>query len=461
MFNKKILAASMAAAISTGMVAQSHAMQMQENNLGQVLLSPLYITAGDGLNSEITVVNVRTDAAVKAKVVFRDGAKSREVLDFILYLTPGDVWRGKVTGPTDAAVLESADDSILHNNGDFASEDNPVVQPFFDAQGTVANNGLGHFEVIGAYSIRNGVTNVRSESDDGLIVVEQGMAKPDLKQLFDRIEEEGKDSISDSDSPFPAYASSVDPRHLQLFGEVELTDGGTNSFANFLIPALGPNFYGPNAIIGENIIDYYVIQNPFYDVFVTLESNIGQKWGPRGSDLIGDVEVALAAMELAFEYDVENSNITLPIVSFVTKYRHFNDRAGVGFCTLDDAGASREGYYSAPFNDSLAGGIIFSFNSFDNSENNEVTIDGQFSGDAATFEFLLDEVNILPQNYFSTSGWANFNMVDVREGCLYDGAPVLGVTLKNGGSGWMLTETSDFRGKTLFDLIPGAVPVSK
>lgn len=434
MFNKKILAASMAAAISTGMVAQSHAMKMQANNLGQMLLSPIYVTTADGLNSEITVVNTRTDAAVKAKVVFREALNSSEVLDFIIYLTPGDVWRAKVSGPMEAAVLESSDDSMTNNSGVFVSADNPLSQPFFDKEGSGVN-GMGHIEVFGVYSITTGITRVPAPSNNGVspVVVEQGMEKIDLKALFDRITETNgdKDSISIQGDVNSAIASSVDPERLQLFGEVSLTDGASTTFTDMLLPAMGPDDYAD--------ADTYVIQNEDFDAQIAQDTPIGRSFGPNGEDLIADVEWAIAATDISGEYNVDNSDLAGWIVSFVTKYRHRFDTAGVSGC----APASTTLRHSSPFDDTTVGGVINTFTSFDNMENSEVIVDGQFSGGTVTTSILPFEVNFIVPTYFSTSGWAKIDFSKARPGCYYQGAPVLAAVLKSGGPGFSMIETAD------------------
>ena len=95
MFNKKILAASMAVAVTAGIAGQAQAIEVSAENIGQLLMQPLYF-ASESVSTDLVVVNTRTDAAVLAKVVFRTADTSVEALDFFLYLTPGDTWRGQV-----------------------------------------------------------------------------------------------------------------------------------------------------------------------------------------------------------------------------------------------------------------------------------------------------------------------------------------------------------------------------
>lgn len=77
-----------------GLVGVSHAVNLNPDGIGQVLLYPYY-TINGGNSTLVTVVN--TSNVVKAvKVRFLESMNSKEVLDFNLYLSPYDVWAGAV-----------------------------------------------------------------------------------------------------------------------------------------------------------------------------------------------------------------------------------------------------------------------------------------------------------------------------------------------------------------------------
>jgi len=78
-----------------GMVNVSHAVNLNPDGLGQVLLYPFYTTRG-GNDTLISVVNTTTEAKA-VKVRFIEALNSREVLDFNLYLSPFDVWTAALT----------------------------------------------------------------------------------------------------------------------------------------------------------------------------------------------------------------------------------------------------------------------------------------------------------------------------------------------------------------------------
>jgi hypothetical protein len=83
-FEKKLLSSAMAVALASGLgfSGSASAIHLAEDGVGQVLLAPYY-TVLNGYSTEVTIVNTRTDVAVKAKVVLRSRAQSTEVLDFI------------------------------------------------------------------------------------------------------------------------------------------------------------------------------------------------------------------------------------------------------------------------------------------------------------------------------------------------------------------------------------------
>lgn len=91
-FKTKVLSAAVLAAVGA---TSAQAVTIGNDGLGQVLLYPYY-TAEGGYDTLISVVN--TTARGKAvKVRFLESLNSREVLDFNLYLSPRDVWTGKIT----------------------------------------------------------------------------------------------------------------------------------------------------------------------------------------------------------------------------------------------------------------------------------------------------------------------------------------------------------------------------
>jgi hypothetical protein len=92
------------------------------NGQGDVLIYPLYV-ATDGWESDISVINTSSTQSVVAKIVFRSYAYSQELMDFLIYLSPSDMWVGTIKrGVTDkygkvGVGVYSVDSSALYDSG--------------------------------------------------------------------------------------------------------------------------------------------------------------------------------------------------------------------------------------------------------------------------------------------------------------------------------------------------------
>lgn len=170
-FKKRYVAA---AACALAMVGTASAVEVSRNGTGDFLIAPAYFIGG-GLQTDLKVINTSQTQSVVAKVVFRHPVSSAETLDFLIYLSPADVWTGTVScaaadanGNCTRSVVTSADDSIqLENSASFASATTPAT--IVSDNATVATTGRaalpnqGYVEVImsSAYDVapgRPGVT---------------------------------------------------------------------------------------------------------------------------------------------------------------------------------------------------------------------------------------------------------------------------------------------------------------
>ena len=100
---KKILSAAVVAALGAG---SAQAVYLGTDGTGQVLFFPYYTVQGNE-ETLLTVVNTRNEGKA-VKIRFREAENSREVLDFNIYLSPYDVWVGKIAdndAGTGAAVV--------------------------------------------------------------------------------------------------------------------------------------------------------------------------------------------------------------------------------------------------------------------------------------------------------------------------------------------------------------------
>jgi hypothetical protein len=84
---------------------------LSEGGVGHMLLVPYY-SAQNGNMTVLHLVNTDTVNGKAVKVRFRGAANSDDVMDFQVYMSPGDVWTGAVTAGADGiAQIQSADNT--------------------------------------------------------------------------------------------------------------------------------------------------------------------------------------------------------------------------------------------------------------------------------------------------------------------------------------------------------------
>lgn len=90
--------------------ADATALQLSEGGVGHMLLVPYY-NVQNGNMTVLHVVNTDTVNGKAVKVRFRGAANSDDVMDFQVYMSPGDVWTAAVTADpaTGVAQVQSAD----------------------------------------------------------------------------------------------------------------------------------------------------------------------------------------------------------------------------------------------------------------------------------------------------------------------------------------------------------------
>lgn len=107
---KKRVVAALAAAMLAGTAS---AVSVNPGSKGEVLIAPMVMVAG-GWTSDIRLVNSDPNLSTVVKVVFHDRLFSREVLDFLVFLSPGDVWTATAKlNPDGTLGIDSTDDSSL------------------------------------------------------------------------------------------------------------------------------------------------------------------------------------------------------------------------------------------------------------------------------------------------------------------------------------------------------------
>ncbi len=124
---KKWIVSGAAALALMGTIATAapQPVTVEKDGTGDYLIAPAYYAIGNW-STELKVVNTNTTRAVAAKVVVRDSKSCDELVDFVIYLTPGDVWTGTLYEENGKVYLKSTDDSMIIG-GQVASPTDPII----------------------------------------------------------------------------------------------------------------------------------------------------------------------------------------------------------------------------------------------------------------------------------------------------------------------------------------------
>jgi len=468
-----------------------HAIKVSAENKGQVLLAPVYYST-DSFTSNLSVINTRIDAAVVARVVFRDHVSSSVLLEFDLYLSPGDMWTGSISKGNNQAQITSSDDSILNNDAVFATTDSPLNKNLASGGSIEGNNNFGHIEIVGTASFQAGYSYCASdgklnpsgeESQCTSVKVQQGMTKDDLKKLSDyaatinSLKTDANSNLiyKDIDSDGGGI-SAVEPEKLQITGVTEIQINSGLIF-NYNMIALEPTNYSwgnvgididsslpkskqgssaCNASSPYSCFPNYVISNPLFAFSQTQEQGIGENFGTieASNSFSGDTSDHVIAIEALFARTEVNhaysKNKTHLITIFPTKYRH-KTNTGRGVCYdfygTSDLDVSGKDLFSSPFFWDGQGNLYYDLTSYNQQEDSTespgpeipTAPEGDFSGGTPQELPPVPEndqtisteiwINTLADKYGYDQGWASLKYL-YKDGCGYNGVPSISYILK-------------------------------
>lgn len=208
-----------AIALGLGVAATSStalAVELDNNNrLGDAGIFQYYTATGDW-QTFMRIVNT-SDEAVAVKVRFREAANSREVLDYIIFLSPRDMWSGWTSSDVagngrpgvktnDTSCLYPLPDNNAIDEGwvtlagntkaaefqDRAFSDNGLLGDYDDGANPTARERVseGHIEVIG-------IAQFSAVSDFGRAVTHGTNGEPDSCVAAANIYESAKDDVYD------------------------------------------------------------------------------------------------------------------------------------------------------------------------------------------------------------------------------------------------------------------------
>ncbi len=159
-FKKVVLSTVAAATLATSVMAT---VTVQADSRGNNLKFPVYFALeNQNWKTNFRVINTNTDRSVVAKVVLREGKQSAEKLDFLIYLSPTDVFDATITQENGKVVLTTTDDSldltlaseIAANSRVTATADGKgvkvtLIDEYTAPESIGQNNTYGYIEVYG------------------------------------------------------------------------------------------------------------------------------------------------------------------------------------------------------------------------------------------------------------------------------------------------------------------------
>jgi len=116
---------------------------------GDYLVLPYYAAVGSW-KTNVRVMNTDQENAVVAKVVIREYRTSAEKLDFLIFLSPGDVWEAQLVEENGKVVLLNKDSSLMLTDG--TVPDKVELFPADELKGE--DSRFGYIEVAGVAQIK-------------------------------------------------------------------------------------------------------------------------------------------------------------------------------------------------------------------------------------------------------------------------------------------------------------------
>ncbi len=312
------------------------------NGKGDVLVYPFYIAA-QGWQTQFDVVNTSGHSVV-AKLVVHSAANSVELLDFLIYLSPYDMWRGTLKiDPTYGSqpIMYSTDSSAPSSNSSvsyFATATNPMAQPLSTSFCSGDSNQAGYVEVIEAWA---GDPVFASKTDKEA----RGLA---IKSAYDQ---------------------------ATVFSTIDTLSG--SMVINY---AQGGILAARDAVAMAN-----------YRNIAYLKTGELTYLGEKSRNNVQEVDSALAKTALELPFDNNSTASSLQIVTFPTK----QTQNVVGDCKTF-------AYKSAYF---TTGNAVYNTTQYDNEE--QTSAASPFSP-ASLSSKMPSEVNFLPISAAFSFGWLKY-----------------------------------------------------
>jgi hypothetical protein len=280
--------------------------KVSPNQKGDLLLFKYYVVANGGWETKISVTNTNMGASVVAKVIIRSYKNSTELLDFLIFLSPADVWTAKLYWDGTQTKIYSEDSSCLNAAGNFASPEAPLdfalktigttIMPFCPEDSTA----IGYTYVV------QSAWSADSYSYKGTTIsfATPGVPHAAIKEAYD------SSSVGDPDSPF----------YVWTVGDPVDTKFGPNSSLSWNNSLMGYQVFS-NATLGLYSSAVQALAMNDYKSTVYLKLTETNRLGIDDSNnTLAEIEAAIAKEYLALPYVEGDADATVHVLGFPTKY---------------------------------------------------------------------------------------------------------------------------------------------
>ncbi len=372
---------------------------------GDVLIYPFYAAFDGGWQTKLTVVNTDNNKSSIAKVVVRSPKYTGELVDFLVYLSPSDVWTGYLKyDPEEGPVLYSEDDSIVSGFDREGYENRSSDETMSDFV-TYGDEEAAERALYTSNSQKNLVDGDYAEM--GYVYVINVTSGDMGSRPVD------KDEIIDAYLPFDNnYGDPVETPENALAGWTDFEVGG----------------YGVASLNAVTLKNYENLTKIVPQRESELAPEDMDESGGSTDTTLQDIELALAKQDIAMPYQSTDDAFSAHIFTFPTKYTLIGEYEDIGSSGLDNMGSRSEwdGFYSTgDYSDEYKAEVVeYSGSIYNLQEDTPAGDDPIWSPSPAPESYLFPyEQNLnFSSDFEYDEGWAKYTIGDY-------GAPVIPVSL--------------------------------
>ena len=386
----------LAAAPALALNADFHVKQAPNNN-GDLLFFPFYGAMDTGYSTKLTVVNTSNEYSTVAKLVVRSRDWSEELIDFLIYLSPNDMWTGELvwvpnppSGRSQVTVI-STDDSVITELAApllpvtqlapmFASPANPFEFRLFPVTCPGDTERIGYVEVIASRAGNCATNSLLCKDADGTV------PKPRIYKWY-----HGPDSAN-------PFGVAPDP----------FIEGPENILAGWM------EFNRPmNAMTATMRAETFA---DWHNISALTVADVSGIESPS-LNTIAELEAAMAKSDIAMPYINYPGTKAIHVLNFPTKLSTRNATINAdGTCNYNNGNDLSPYFYGFPRAEELFTTV------YDMQENTVTTTGDPISGGDVDRRTIDREVEYLATDKFDIpfeEGWVRYNFG--RTGLIKDG----------------------------------------